>query len=147
MVDRLSARGGSRVIRTGGSGVENSEIGHVAAKASPMTRLGRRVVIMGDCWVVDGEPDKYHSVHVGGGQSVGAHRYVWQEVNDISLHEFEHVHHRCHNPGCINPEHLRLMVDHRHSSYHSGTGDDVEWTPVPSPPAWWLEQQEREHTP
>lgn len=130
MVNRTARHG----IQVKGSDLENAELGIVAERKSPMDRLGKRVVIMGDCWVVDGEPDKYHHVHVGGGASMSAHRYVYQEVHDTALLSFVHVHHTCEVKGCIRPDHLRALYEDDHVRHHRG--DEVRDARTMMPPEW-----------
>lgn len=128
----------------GGRGISDDLIlDHSAPTLSPMTRLGRRVTIIGECWAVDGELDRYHAIHVGGGAPMGAHRYVYSELHDVALISEQHVHHTCRHPGCIRPEHLQLVWAGDHAEHHA-TGEPVAIPAVGTAgaPAWW---QEREH--
>jgi hypothetical protein len=60
------------------------------------------------CWKWSGFRDKdgYGKMRVGG-TNIAAHRISWQIHNGASPGELL-VLHRCNNPGCSNPSHLRL---------------------------------------
>ena len=53
-----------------------------------------------------------------------AHRVMWEMAHGFT--DAEHVHHRCENKKCVNPEHLQPMT-HRennrlaYSTYRDGT--------------------------
>lgn len=104
--------------------------------SDPMIRLGRRVVIMGDCWVVNGEPDKYHQLESGRGQ-MQAHRFVYQEVTGDVLDSGVHVHHTCEVKGCIRPDHLEALTASDHMSHH-GAKVSAERR------AYWAEQSRQQ---
>lgn len=89
-----------------------------ASDESVMARLGRRVVVMGDCWVVNGEPDTYHQIKSGWGQ-MPAHRFVYQDVTGDVLDRDMHVHHTCEVKGCIRPDHLEALSASDHMRYHA----------------------------
>lgn len=91
-----------------------------------LTRLGSRVVVMGECWVVDGQPDTYPSA--GNRQRrASAHRYVYGEVHEVTLPSNVHIHHICEHAGCIRPCHLVALDASDHGRVHAGSAslDDV----------------------
>lgn len=86
-----------------------------------LDRLGARVVVMGDCWVVDGNTDKYPTVEVFG-KSERANRYIWRNTHGVGrLRSSIHIHHTCEVPGCINPNHLVALTNSDHKRVHAGT--------------------------
>lgn len=46
--------------------------------------------------------------YVEGGHEVRAHRAAWADANGCPVPEGNVVRHRCHNPACVNPEHLAI---------------------------------------
>lgn len=110
-------------------GHEHVRIG-AASDDSTITRLGKRVHVMGDCWVVDGQPDVYPSVKSGWSRGNG-HRFVYQEVHGVVLDPSIHVHHTCENKGCIRPDHLVAVEAGDHMRVHAGTAllEDVAISP------------------
>jgi hypothetical protein len=76
---------------------------------------------MGDCWVVDGERDKYAQLYYKGRSEV-ATRYIWRTTHDLrSLRRGIHIHHTCECPGCVNPNHLVALEAGDHARVHAGT--------------------------
>lgn len=89
---------------------------------SPITRLGKRVQVIGDCWVVNGKLDEYGQIKVDG-KNIPAHRYVFQQVYGAVLEPSQHVHHRCEHPGCIRPDNLCVLEAGDHGRVHHGDAD------------------------
>jgi hypothetical protein len=80
--------------------------------------MGQRVVRMFDgCWIMDGKPDTYARVVVGGKQDA-AHRVAFELLTDVDLASDLDVHHACLHPGCINPAHLVAMTRAEHVTEH-----------------------------
>ena len=78
-----------------------------------MAKLGKRVAVMGDCYVVDGEPNAY--AHAGG---ISAHRFVWESIHGpIGCND--HIHHTCRTKGCIRPDHLQRLTPREHYEEHA----------------------------
>lgn len=53
-------------------------------------------------------PDGYGKFKTGG-KSVFSHRYAWERVNG-TIPEGQVIDHICHNPACVNVDHLRLAT-------------------------------------
>lgn len=58
-----------------------------------------------------------------------AHR-AYYEAAYGPIPEGQHVHHRCENPGCVNPEHLEVTVHHLHLRYHKQKDSHLNWDDV-----------------
>jgi len=104
-----------RVITAGRT--HDHRMGH-DSPADLMTRLGERVQVIGDCWLLDGNADDYVTVTTGYGH-MNAHRFVYMEVTGDPLDHDMHVHHLCEHPGCIRPEHLSALTASEHSAVHA----------------------------
>ena len=61
----------------------------------------------------------YGSIRVGGSLTP-AHRFAWQQVYG-PIPEGKFIDHACHNPPCVNVEHLRLATISENNSHLSGT--------------------------
>lgn len=80
--------------------------------------MGKRVVPMFDgCWIMDGKPDTYARIVIGGKQDA-AHRVALELLTDVGLTVDVDVHHACLHPGCINPAHLVAMTKAEHIAEH-----------------------------
>mgnify|MGYP003441490367 FL=1 len=78
-----------------------------------LANLGKRVVVMGDCYVVDGEPDRYP--YAGG---THAYRFVWESIHGPVGCD-DHIHHVCRTKGCIRPDHLQRLTRREHYDEHA----------------------------
>lgn len=70
-----------------------------------------KVVKKPGCWEFIGfhDRDGYGRVYVGKGQSSrGAHVMAWELTHHLECPVGHVIRHNCDNPGCVNPEHLRL---------------------------------------
>lgn len=97
---------------------------------SIITKLGKRVVIMGDCWIVDGEPNVYPKAG-GQARAANAHRFVYCEIHAVVVPTDIHIHHTCEHPGCIRPDHLVALTAGDHQRVHQGSArlEDVAIPP------------------
>ena len=81
-------------------------------------RMGARVEVVGECWVMDGKPDTYAKIAIGG-RLTSAHRVSFEvfypDVETLGMH----IHHTCHQPGCVNPAHLQAMTPKDHMQEHA----------------------------
>lgn len=78
-----------------------------------LAKIGKRVVVMGDCYVVDGDPDRYSCA--GGTHS---HRLVWESIHGPVGCD-DHIHHVCRTKGCIRPDHLQRLTRREHYDEHA----------------------------
>lgn len=46
-----------------------------------------------------------------------AHRAVWRQAGR-PLADGEDLHHRCHKPGCVNPDHMQIAHRSQHLKHH-----------------------------
>lgn len=63
-----------------------------------------------ECWSWTSlkNPTGYGRIKIGK-RFVMAHRYSWELVNP-AIPEGKELDHRCHNPSCVNPKHLRVVT-------------------------------------
>lgn len=62
-----------------------------------------------DCWEwTRGKTKGYGVVSVGNGKHMSAHVAAWERANNRKLPQGMVILHTCDNPGCCNPNHLRL---------------------------------------
>ena len=78
-----------------------------------LANLGKRAVVMGDCYVVDGDPDNY-----GWAGGMRAHRFVWESIHGPVGCD-DHIHHVCRTKGCIRPDHLQRLTRREHYDEHA----------------------------
>jgi len=69
------------------------------------------------CMSINGNVHAYATVTCDG-EKFRAHRVAYAAAYGECPDELD-VHHRCGNPGCVNPEHLRLVSDHNHRMSHA----------------------------
>lgn len=73
---------------------------------SVLERAAHHRVVRGECWEVDIDKDKvYPQINVGG-KKVALHRAVYAALHG-TIPEGVHIMHRCDNPRCHRPDHLR----------------------------------------
>lgn len=71
----------------------------------------------GGCWVWTASKNKkgYGQICVGyGSRLMLAHRFAWELVIG-PIPEGMQLDHKCHNPSCVNPDHLRLATNTENS--------------------------------
>lgn len=72
---------------------------------SPMERISRRRVVVGECWETSLSPSKVYPQLKVSGENLAIHRIVF-ETHNGPLAEGMYVLHHCDNPRCHRPEHL-----------------------------------------
>jgi hypothetical protein len=77
---------------------------------------------IGDCWIWTGYCDRkgygISSMKLVGSQR-RMHRVSWAVHNDWDIIFDGHIHHRCGNKSCVNPEHLEWCEDNKaHQKIH-----------------------------
>lgn len=53
-----------------------------------------------------------------GGKLLYAHRISYAIYHDVPYDESDHIHHKCHNPPCVNPDHLEGLSHQEHRAQH-----------------------------
>jgi len=71
------------------------------------------------CWEWLGSKVKGHGRTGVEGVTVYAHRYSWELVND-PIPEGMEIDHKCHNRGCVNPDHLRVVTPKQNNENRAG---------------------------
>lgn len=72
----------------------------------------------GDCWEWTGA--KTTMGYPRFGRSDYGHRISWEMANGRTIPPKGEIDHICHNPGCVNPTHLRLATRKQNIEHHSG---------------------------
>lgn len=71
----------------------------------------------GGCWEWTGtlKTKGYGGIRIfeGGGREVLAHRHIWHLLRG-SLPTHIHLHHKCENKRCVNPDHLQPLTPREH---------------------------------
>ena len=83
------------------------------ATAELVGRLLRRTdPSLNGCWLWSGHRDSkgYGQIKLDG-RAVWVHRLAYAVFNGGQVPDGLTVHHRCGNPGCLNPEHLELLTN------------------------------------
>jgi hypothetical protein len=84
-------------------------------RKSPILREGKHWLVDAatGCWEWRGRKHKgYGRVDTG-----PAHREVWRQAGR-PLDPREHLHHRCENRGCVNPDHMEPSMPVEHLTAH-----------------------------
>lgn len=99
-------------------------------KLTEAERFWRRVDKSADCWQWTGatKPDGYgmfskEFTKATGRKMITAHRYAW-EVTNGPVPEGLFTDHLCHNRGCVNPFHLRLVTRQQNNEHRKGANVD-----------------------
>jgi hypothetical protein len=76
-------------------------------------RIGNKIKIDPEtgCWHWQGSKmhNGYGQMGVGG-RLYAAHRYIYEQTNNISVPKHLDLDHLCRNRGCVNPEHLEPVT-------------------------------------
>lgn len=91
-------------------------LGHIGRSKAPVDYI---IDPDSGCWLWQRghHPGGHGFIHVDGRQCY-AHR-VYYERTHGPIPEGYHVHHRCENPPCVNPEHLIALSSSHHRLLHS----------------------------
>lgn len=83
-----------------------------------------RVDRTGDCWLWTGAKSSTGHGHLYVlGERWGAHRLAyWLTHGETPESRYTVLHHLCHTPSCVNPDHLEPMTRKEHSAEHGLTG-------------------------
>lgn len=85
----------------------------IERRPDPLAALGERVVVIGECYVLDGDQDRY-----GWAGGIHAHRFVWESIHG-PIGCDDHIHHVCRTKGCIRPDHLQRLTRREHYEEHA----------------------------
>lgn len=77
----------------------------------------------GDCWLWTGaRTQQGYGMFWDGAhkRSVGAHRYAWEVSHEQPIPLGRFIRHRCDNPACVRPSHLKLATpqDKTHGAFY-----------------------------
>jgi hypothetical protein len=91
----------------------------VATSEVSRDRFWTRVDLSGECWLWTGyvNPKGYGKVDLRQYGEQLAHRASLR-LFGIELPDGVSVHHRCHNPACVRPEHLEVIEAGLHNRLH-----------------------------
>lgn len=81
-----------------------------------------------DCWLTDISPTGRGYVTMQyQGKRVYVHRLAWELYNAEPIPDGLYVLHSCDNPGCCNPNHLRVgtAADNAHDRESRGRGNRI----------------------
>lgn len=83
--------------------------------------LEESVTREGGCliWLGTKDEDGYGRIQVDG-KTYSVHRYSWSQVNGPIPHGM-YIDHICHNPSCVDPDHLRPVTPGQNSSNRKGS--------------------------
>lgn len=81
------------------------------------------------CWEWQRFKFKGYGRHAFVGHNQYAHR-AYYEAAYGPVPEGYHVHHRCENPGCVNPEHLEPKTHSAHLTLHKQADSALSWDDV-----------------
>lgn len=93
-----------------------------ACRPSVSERFWAKVEKTESCWnwtagvTVSGG---YGVFHPGGGTSVRAHRFCYEQAIG-AIPAGMHLDHTCHNPRCVRPDHLRVVTNKQNCEHQSG---------------------------
>ena len=91
------------------------------------------------CWIWIGKPypSGYAYFKFRGGRTQ-AHRFAFRMLRTfLPRYKGRMVHHRCHNPICVNPEHLQMVTFAQHRAkhpQHASRGADGRFVREAGPP-------------
>ena len=79
-------------------------------RVDPARRFWQKVDTTGDCWNWTAQLNKDgYGRFWDGTRKVLAHRFAWEERNG-EVPSGMQIDHKCINPKCVNPEHLRVVT-------------------------------------
>lgn len=78
-----------------------------------------RCTSVGDCIIWIGPLDtRGYGLYNTGGITIFAHRYAYMAVHGLIPNDL-HIHHKCRNHKCVNPEHLEAKTNSEHREIHA----------------------------
>lgn len=89
----------------------------------PLHNLHEHIFITDSCWYWTGCLDKDgYGISSYNKKKTSAHRVSWLVYNG-NIEEDQYILHNCHNPSCVNPNHLRMgtQKDNIQDQIHLGT--------------------------
>lgn len=82
----------------------------VNPKTTPEERFWRHVEKGADCWEWSGSKEGDRGRFWGRGRLELAHVFSYEIHNGVKVSEGREIDHKCQNPGCVNPRHLREVT-------------------------------------
>ena len=88
---------------------------------SPEIRFWNKIQKTPTCWIWTAAKDEngYGYFSVGSGKTTLAHRFAYTAACGAIPAGLK-VDHRCHNPSCVNPAHLRLATNKQNGEHRLG---------------------------
>lgn len=83
-------------------------------------RLSNFTVSSNGCWLWNGKIEKGYGKVTYKTFWIPVHRAIFMEVNKITLSRSIHIHHKCAEKLCVNPEHLETISKAKHNTLHKG---------------------------
>lgn len=102
-------------------GVDQAQITREARLRRIRARVEAKLVKTDYCWYWSGDTHPNGRGRITIDQTK---RYVYRVLYELMMGPIPsgwHLHHRCHNPPCINPLHLLLVTHLEHRTLHGGT--------------------------
>jgi hypothetical protein len=91
---------------------------------SPTERFWKHVKKSDSCWLWTGQIHRNgYGLYTATHKTFGAHRYAYADLVGPIPNGYQ-LDHMCHNRGCVNPDHLRVVTNKQNNENPSGLRSD-----------------------